>query len=232
MNLMLSQIWIPLLSDLRLFTPELALIGTIIAVLIVPLIGGRRAQIVAGVALLGTLCTALLTLWTGRIVATVGPHAGMSPPSATAMLLVDNFGIFFKFFLMIFLMLVIWLWIMGLSARRSTHAQEESGPEFFVLLLTSAFGMALMVSTLNLLVIVIAIETASLPSYAIVGSNKRSRVGAEASLKYVLFGAATSAIMVYGVSLLYGYFGTLDVPTPSERGQWRCIGARPTPRPL
>jgi NADH-quinone oxidoreductase subunit N len=73
--------------------------------------------------------------------------------------------------------------------------------------------MSLMVSTLNLLVMIIAIETASLPSYAIVASDKRSRLGAEASLKYVLFGAATAAIMTYGASLLYGLFGTLDIPT-------------------
>jgi NADH-quinone oxidoreductase subunit N len=75
----------------------------------------------------------------------------------------------------------------------------------------------LMVGTLNLLVIVVAIEMASLPSYAIVASDKGSRLGAEASLKYVMLGAASAAIMVYGVSLLYGRFGTLDLPTIAAR---------------
>ena len=46
-----------------------------------------------------------------------------------------------------------------------------------------------------------------------VASDKGSRAGAEASLKYVLFGATTSAIMIYGVSLLYGRFRTLDLST-------------------
>ncbi|HQE27473.1 MAG TPA: NADH-quinone oxidoreductase subunit N, partial [Phycisphaerae bacterium] len=73
------------------------------------------------------------------------------------------------------------------------------------------------VGSLNLLVLMIAIETASLPSYAIVASNKRSRVGAEASIKYVLFGATTAAMMVYGISLLYGVFHTLDLPTIAAR---------------
>jgi NADH-quinone oxidoreductase subunit N len=106
---------------------------------------------------------------------------------------------------MLFLVLVTALWMLG-SAER-----EKDAPEFFVLLLSSALGMVLMVSTLNLLMIVIAIELASLPSYAIAGFDKRSRVGAEASLKYVIFGAVTAAIMVYGVSLLYGFYGTMNV---------------------
>lgn len=92
-------------------------------------------------------------------------------------------------------------------------ASAAAPPEFFVLLLTSALGMLLMVSSLNLLLIVIAMETASLPSYAIVAADKRSRLGAEAALKYVTFGAAASAIMIFGISLLYGQFGTLDLPS-------------------
>jgi NADH-quinone oxidoreductase subunit N len=71
--------------------------------------------------------------------------------------------------------------------------------------------MALMVSSLNLLMIVIAIEAASLPSYAIVGFDKRDRVGAEASLKYMIFGAISAAIMLYGASLLYGLVGSLGM---------------------
>ncbi|MDD4889904.1 MAG: NADH-quinone oxidoreductase subunit N, partial [Phycisphaerae bacterium] len=83
-------------------------------------------------------------------------------------------------------------------------------PEFFVLLISAAVGMGFMVSTRNVLMAVLAIELASLPSYVMAGFQKRRRVGAEAALKYVVFGAATAAIMIYGVSLLYGCFGTLD----------------------
>ena len=96
-----------------------------------------------------------------------------------------------------------------------------------MLLLASALGMMLMVGTLNLLVIVIAIEMASLPSYAIVATDKRSRLGAEASLKYVMLGAASAAIMVYGVSLLYGRFSTLDLPTIAAQIAGRPADADP-----
>jgi NADH-quinone oxidoreductase subunit N len=199
-----------------MFAPELALVGTIVALLLVPLIIGRSSQVAAGVTLMGALVTLALT-W--RVAGQVdsGAYAGMAPPGSSPMLLVDNFSVFFKLLLMLFVATVTWLWMLSPGAQRQQDSRRfvtgPGSPEFFVLLLTSALGMALMVGTLNLLVMILAIETASLPSYAIVASDKRSRPGAEASLKYVLFGAATSSIMIYGLSLVYGSFGTLDLPT-------------------
>ena len=67
------------------------------------------------------------------------------------------------------------------------------------------------------------------------GFRKTHRIGAEASLKYVLFGAATSAVMVYGLSMLYGLYGTLQVeqiatrdgrPARSASARRRCWRSR------
>jgi NADH-quinone oxidoreductase subunit N len=113
--------------------------------------------------------------------------------------------VYFKFLLLLFLAGVIILRFIGPPENR------QNSPEFLTLLIGSALGMVLMVSSLNLLMIVIAIELASLPSYAIVAFNKRRRTAAEASLKYVVFGGVSTAIMVYGASLLYGLFHTLNV---------------------
>src|ERR687889_586655 len=77
--------------------------------------------------------------------------------------------------------------------------------------LVATLGMSLMASASNLLMLFMAVEMASLPSYVLAGFRKTHRVGAEASLKYVLFGAATSAVMAYGLSLLYGLDGTLQL---------------------
>lgn len=112
-----------------------------------------------------------------------GGVSGLSPDSTGGMLIADNLSIFFQIILIVFLAGVVWLWWMGSSAT------DRNAPEFFILLIGSALGMALMTSTVNLLMIVVAIETASLPSYAIVGFDKRDRLGAEASLKYMIFGA-------------------------------------------
>jgi NADH-quinone oxidoreductase subunit N len=56
-------------------------------------------------------------------------------------------------------------------------------------------------------------ELASLPCYVLAGFFKRNRLGAEASVKYAIFGAVATSTMVYGASLLYGCYGTLDIPT-------------------
>src|SRR5213593_2356650 len=88
---------------------------------------------------------------------------------------------------------------------------EGDVPEFFALLLSATLGMSLMASTSDLLMLILAVEMASLPSYVLAGFSKTHRLGAEASLKYVLFGAATSAIMAFGLSYLYGLYGTLQV---------------------
>lgn len=220
MNLSNATTWLPSATDFELFSPELVLTGTIVAVLLVPLFVGRRAYLAAGVSIAGALVACFATARMAWQVAD-GGQVALTPAGASALLLVDRFSVFFKMFLLVLLVLIAWLWVIGRGTERevgleSADGASGSGPflggtEFFVLLLTSALGMMLMVGTLNLLVMVIAMETASLPSYAIVASDKRSRLGAEAALKYVMFGAAAAAVMVYGVSLLYGRYGTLDV---------------------
>ena len=61
------------------------------------------------------------------------------------------------------------------------------------------------------MMVLVATETASLSSFALAGFRKRHRVGTEGALKYVLFGAASSAVMVYGMSLVYGAVGSLGL---------------------
>lgn len=214
MNHLLATAWLPSGADLRLFSPELILVGTIALVLLVPLLVGRRSYMAAMVSVLGALTGMLLTAMVlPQLVAGAGQGA-LTPPGTAPLLFADRFTIFFKMFLFLLLALIAWLWMIGQAHRDESNLGDtnpSNAHEFFVLLLTSALGMLLMVSTLNLLVIIIAIETASLPSYAIVASDKRSRLGAEAALKYVMFGAASAAIMVYGASLLYGRYATLDL---------------------
>jgi NADH-quinone oxidoreductase subunit N len=200
-----STIWMPAASDLAGFAPELALIGTIVTLLIVPVLTRRSARLTSLIAATGAALTAMATL---SVASSVGHgFGGLSPAGVAPMLLVDPFALFFKMLLALFLAAVILLWTFGGRTR------DEDASEYFVLLLGSALGMAFMVSTLNLLMLVIAMELTSLPSYVLAGFFKRNRISSEASVKYVVFGAATSAAMIYGASLLYGYYGTLDIPT-------------------
>jgi NADH-quinone oxidoreductase subunit N len=201
---MSDSFWFPTLTELNWFSPELALVGTLVAILVAALVLGRSAKNAGFIAFAGAIVTLFLTWRVGNIVRD-GGLSGLAPPMAEGMLIVDNLTVYFRIVLMLFMAGVTVLWFIGSADR------EEHGEEFFVLLVGSALGMSLMASTLNLLMIAIAIELASLPSYAIVAFNKRNSKSAEASLKYVIFGGVSAAIMLYGISLLYGMFGSLQV---------------------
>lgn len=182
----------------------LALILTMLAIVACPLVWGRSTKLIATIAAVGIGAAFVLSLQVAGKV-TGGGTSALSTDPTGGMLIADNLSIGFQILLWVFLAAICFLWWMG-SAE-----QERNAPEFLILLLGSALGMALMVSTTNLLLIIVAIETASLPSYAIVGFDKKDRVAAEASLKYMIFGAVSAAIMLYGASLLYGLVGSLGV---------------------
>ncbi len=81
----------------------------------------------------------------------------------------------------------------------------------YLLLLASTIGMSLMASAANLVMLYLAIETTSIPLYVLAGFMKDDDASTEAGFKYLLFGAMTSALMLYGFSLLYGFTGTTDI---------------------
>jgi len=120
----------------------------------------------------------------------------------SGMLIYDYFTVYLRCFLYAFTALVIWL-----SLLTGIPDREDSG-DFYCLLLGAVVGMALMASSCHLLMVFIAIEMASLPSYALVGFLKGKRQSGEAALKYVVYGGGAAGIMLYGISLLVGRFGT------------------------
>ena len=77
--------------------------------------------------------------------------------------------------------------------------------------MTVLLGLMLMVSSTNLIMIYIGIETASLASYVLSGMKRSNKSSNEASLKYVIFGSFASGIMLYGMSWLYGLAGSTDI---------------------
>ena len=83
--------------------------------------------------------------------------------------------------------------------------------EAYVLLLASLLGMNLMAASANLVMLYLAIETTSIPLYVLAGFLRSDDKSTEAGFKYLLFGALTSAVMLYGFSLLYGFTGTADI---------------------
>src|SRR6185295_19019159 len=78
--------------------------------------------------------------------------------------------------------------------------------------LGATIGMSLMASSNHLLMVFIGVEMASLPSYALAGFLKGRRQSSEAALKYVVYGGGAAGVMLYGISLLAGKYGTAYIP--------------------
>lgn len=111
------------------------------------------------------------------------------------------------------------LFIFG-AAATSLFAMEMKSlgqkGEFYLLLLVSTMGMSLMASSADLVMLFLAIETTSIPLYILAGFYKQDNKSTEAGYKYFLFGAMTSAVMLYGFSLIYGFTGTTDIYAITE----------------
>ena len=129
-----SGLWLPSGAELSWLAPELALVATIVAVLVWPLIARRNSYHSAFITLAGTVLTTILV---SRL-SVAGTDAGLTPLDADGspmpMFVIDPLSLFFKLFLMLFLVLVTALWMLG-SAER-----EKDAPEFFVLLLSRSNG--------------------------------------------------------------------------------------------
>lgn len=83
--------------------------------------------------------------------------------------------------------------------------------EYYALLLISAMGMSLMSAASDLIMLYLAIETTSIPLYILAGFLKADDRSTESGIKYFLFGALTSAVMLYGFSLLFGFAGETNL---------------------
>jgi NADH-quinone oxidoreductase subunit N len=91
--------------------------------------------------------------------------------------------------------------------------------EFYLLMLASLLGMNFMATAADLIMLYLAIETTSIPLYILAGFLIRDDKSTEAGFKYLLFGAMTSTVMLYGFSLLYGFAGTTSIYTLAQNIQ-------------
>lgn len=100
--------------------------------------------------------------------------------------------------------------------------------DFISLFLASVLGMFLLISSVNLLMLYLSVEMLSLASYLMVSYNAYKDKQAEAGMKYVLFGAVASAMMLYGISLIYGFTGTINLYGNDLINGLAQIGSAPT----
>ncbi|MCK9530361.1 MAG: NADH-quinone oxidoreductase subunit NuoN [Gammaproteobacteria bacterium] len=98
-----------------------------------------------------------------------------------------------------------------LYAPRYLREREMLRGEYFVLGLLGLLGMMILISAHNLLTVYLGLELMSLSLYAMVAMQRDSVLASEAAMKYFVLGAMASAMLLYGMSMLYGLTGTLDL---------------------
>ena len=106
--------------------------------------------------------------------------------------------------------------VMLVYSRPYLQARGLFRGEFFVLTLTAMLGMMVMVSANHLLTLYLGLELLSLSLYATVALQRDSAVATEAAMKYFVLGALASGMLLYGMSMLYGATGTLELITMAE----------------
>mgnify|MGYP001242585784 FL=1 len=127
------------------------------------------------------------------------------------MLVNDSLSIFLKWILVISTFSVI------IISKNDNSILDDIKSEYYAMLLIILLGMFAMVSATNLLMVYLAIEMVSIPSYIIAGISKNDKESNEAALKYVIYGSFASGIMLFGLSFLYGLTGTTDIYTISNQ---------------
>ena len=191
------------ISGLKHIAPELVLIAVALAALVVDLVTkGKESRRVGVLTLGGLVFTGVLLL---RQWSTVSAGGGAVEETVLGLMKIDLFGLFFKLFTVGSLLVVVTFVMLD------TRERKDGIGEYFFLLLGAAIGIFFMVSTNNLLLLMLGLELLSLASYSLAGFHKGDRRSAEASLKYIVFGGLSAGVMLYGMSLLYGLTGTLDL---------------------
>lgn len=184
-----------MLEDLALLSPEITL--TIFALLVLGLdlafnrLKDALAYVAMGGVILAIVVTALLFGTQGSLF--------------SGMLVVDSFAFYFK---------IIACLATGLVILSSIAFMKERTPyrgEFYGLLLLATLAITLLAGASDLVMIYLSFEFVSLTCYVLVGYLRGDPKSSEGGIKYFLYGAVTSAVMLYGISLLYGITGSTNL---------------------
>ena len=188
---------LPTSADLVPLLPELLLCGAALGLLLADLfIDARRRGLIHFLALLSLLLTALL----------VARGMGGEPVSAFGgMFIRDTLADVLKIAMCGVTALVL------LYARRYLEERGLLVGEFYAIVLFALLGMMVMVSAGNLVTLYLGLELLALSSYGLVAMDRDDKIGSEAGMKYFVLGAMASALLLYGMSMIYGATGSLDL---------------------
>jgi NADH-quinone oxidoreductase subunit N len=189
-----------ILQSFSCFYPEIVLAIGFLLVILFDLFGKRTKQIVFPLA----ICTLFIS---GFFLFNQFNNIGESQILFNGMFSFSKAGNQFK--LLVLVASILSLLFFNQDERLKNHPKGIN--DFYSIFLGGVLGMFLLVSAANLLMVFLSIEMISLASYLMVNYSAYQNKQAEAGMKYVLFGAVASAIMLYGISLIYGFTGTINL---------------------
>lgn len=191
------------IASLNYFQPEIALVLIFLVVILADLFFSKKqAQLTFILSLAGLLGITLLTI----------RQLNTSPVTLFGgMIALDRLTVLFK---LIFCLVNV-LFVVFIRFNRQLQSHSKGVGDIYSILLAVHIGLNLMAMSSNLLMIYISVEMVSIGSYLMVGYISGNTKQTEAAMKYALFGAVSSAIMLYGISLLYGFTGTLSLKDPA-----------------
>jgi NADH-quinone oxidoreductase subunit N len=185
--------------QLAMPTISVALFGLFV-MLAVPVLrlrsGGYAALSLTGIVVASISNGVLWTRWLND-----GPRE-----TAHGMIVMDGFGLFFSFLLLVITGLSVVASIRFLQREQADHG------EFYALMLFCVAGMLIMINTRHLMMILIGLEVFSVSMYVMTGLTRNRARSVESALKYFLLGAFSSGFLVYGMALIYGSAGSLNLP--------------------
>jgi NADH-quinone oxidoreductase subunit N len=176
------------MGSLELFTPEaVILLGGLVA-FVLSIVGARYRAIWIGSVLMAAVGVGVSFAFIGA----------SGEPFFPGIYRVDVFSQVLK------LGITTGLFLSLLIAGHPGSVREHARPDFPMFLFFSALGMMMMVSATELLTLYVALELSAYGLYILAALSKRQREGSEAAAKYVLYGAASSAATLFGLSLIFG----------------------------
>ena len=182
--------------DYTAILPELILGGTIVLVLVADaFLSPKRKWLTMPLAFAGVVASLIATLWL----------IGEQRSTFGGAFVVDSFALLFKVFF-----LSVALIVLAVSFRYFREGRFYQG-EYYFLLLTSFLGCLVMPSSRDLLMLFIALELVSAPGFLIAAFRKSDPRSNEAGIKFFLIGVLSTAVMLYGMSLIYGVTGSLNL---------------------
>jgi NADH-quinone oxidoreductase subunit N len=191
-----------LINNLQAILPEITLACTLVAIVVFDLIFNKNKKILPYISIVGLILTFVFLI----------PHFGKSSAAFEtarnfSFLSLDSFSAFFK---LIILITSIFIILFSISSNEIKSCSDRHG-EFYALIFGMVIGMFFMVSANDLILIYLSLELLSLSSYVLAGFVKTSLRNSEASLKYLIYGSASSGIMLFGISILYGITGSTNL---------------------